>query len=39
VTGLAIDVAQGCGLSLLGFARGQDVSIYSHPERVALLRP
>ena len=36
VTGLAIDTAQGCGLTLLGFARGQDVSVYSHPERINL---
>lgn len=36
VTGLAIDVAQGCGLSLLGFARGQDLSVYSHPQRISL---
>lgn len=36
VTGLAIDMAQGCGLSLLGFARGQDLSVYSHPQRIIL---
>lgn len=36
VTGLAIDVAQGCGLSLLGFARGQNLSVYSHPRRIIL---
>jgi FdhD protein len=36
VTGLAIDMAQGCGLSLLGFARGQDLSVYSHPRRIIL---
>jgi FdhD protein len=36
VTGLAIDVAQDCGLSLLGFARGLDLSVYSHPGRLAL---
>ncbi|QBK05907.1 formate dehydrogenase accessory sulfurtransferase FdhD [Hylemonella gracilis] len=36
VTGLAIDVAQDCGLSLLGFARGQDLSVYSHPRRIIL---
>ena len=36
VTGLAIDTAQGCGVSLLGFARGQDLSVYSHPERISL---
>lgn len=34
VTGLAIDMAQGCGVTLLGFARGQDLSVYSHPEHI-----
>ena len=33
VTGLAVDVAQDAGLTLLGFTRGADFSIYSHPER------
>ena len=36
VTALAIDVAHDAGLALLGFARGTDVCIYSHPERVTL---
>ncbi|EGI77511.1 formate dehydrogenase accessory sulfurtransferase FdhD [Hylemonella gracilis] len=36
VTGLAVDVAQGCGLTLLGFARGQDLSVYSQPQRIVL---
>jgi formate dehydrogenase accessory protein FdhD len=36
VTGLAVDVAQSAGLTLLGFARGDDVSVYSHPERFKL---
>ena len=36
VTSLAIDTAQGCGVTLLGFARGQDLSVYSHPERISL---
>lgn len=36
VTGLAIDMAQGAGLTLLGFARGQDLSVYSHPRRIIL---
>lgn len=36
VTGLAIDTAQGCGVTLLGFARGQDLSVYSHAERIHL---
>lgn len=36
VTGLAIDMAQGCGVTLLGFARGQDLSVYSHADRIHL---
>lgn len=36
VTGLAIDMAQGCGVTLLGFARGQDLSVYSHPQHIRL---
>jgi len=36
VTGLAIDVAQGTGVALLGFVRGEDISVYSHKERVNL---
>lgn len=36
VTSLAIDVAQAAGVALLGFARGEDVSVYSHAERVRL---
>jgi FdhD protein len=36
VTGLAIDMAQGCGVTLLGFARGQDLSVYSHPQHIQL---
>lgn len=36
VTGLAIDVADSCGVTLLGFARGADLSVYSHPERISL---
>jgi formate dehydrogenase accessory protein FdhD len=36
VTGLAVDVAQDAGLTLLGFTRGTDFSIYSHPERLFL---
>jgi formate dehydrogenase accessory protein FdhD len=38
VTGLAVDVAQSAGLSLLGFTRGPDFSIYSHSERLSLDR-
>ena len=36
VTGLAIDTAQGSGVTLLGFARGQDLSVYSHPQHIQL---
>jgi formate dehydrogenase accessory protein FdhD len=36
VTGLAIDVAQTTGVALLGFVRGEDLSVYSHKERVNL---
>jgi FdhD protein len=36
VTGLAVDVAHSTGLTLLGFTRGADFSIYSHPERLSL---
>lgn len=31
VTGLAVEVADQAGLTLLGFARGDDVCIYTHP--------
>lgn len=33
-TGMAVRVAQAAGLTLIGFARGDRHSIYSHPERV-----
>ena len=36
VTGLAVDVAKIAGVTLLGFARGKDFSIYSHPERLLM---
>lgn len=36
VTGLAIDTAQGSSVTLLGFARGQDLSVYSHPQHIQL---
>ena len=36
VTSLAVDAAETAGLGLLGFARGQDLTIYSHPEHIAL---
>ncbi len=35
-TALAVDVAHKAGLTLLGFARGDDISIYSHHERFNL---
>jgi formate dehydrogenase accessory protein FdhD len=34
VTGLAVQVAQDAGLTLAGFARGENLSIYSHHERL-----
>ena len=34
VTGLAADLADQAGLTLMGFARGQDVGVYAHPERL-----
>ena len=34
VTGLAIDVAQAAGLALVGFARGDGLSIYTHADRI-----
>lgn len=33
-TGLAIRLAEACGLTLVGFARGQDHNVYSHPQRL-----
>jgi FdhD protein len=36
VTGLAIDVAQTTGVALLGFVRGENLSVYSHKARVHL---
>jgi FdhD protein len=31
---LAIDLAQECGLTLIGFLRGQDFNVYARPERI-----
>lgn len=31
VTGLAVEVADQAGLTLLGFARGEDICVYTHP--------
>ncbi|MRD48036.1 formate dehydrogenase accessory sulfurtransferase FdhD [Caenimonas koreensis DSM 17982] len=39
VTGLAIDVAQQAGLCLIGFARGDNLNIYTHAERVRKGEP
>lgn len=36
VTALAIDVAEAAGITLLGFARGDNASVYSHPEQIRL---
>ena len=33
-TGLAIRIAQGCGITLVGFARSHQHVIYSHAERI-----
>ena len=30
-TALAVRLAEGCGLTLAGFARGQRLVVYSHP--------
>lgn len=34
VTSLAAEMAEHTGLSLLGFTRGRDAAIYSHPQRL-----
>ena len=31
---LAIELAEDCGIALIGFLRGQNFNIYAHPERV-----
>jgi FdhD protein len=33
---LAIELAEDCGMTLIGFLRGVNFNIYSHPERVVL---
>jgi FdhD protein len=33
-TGLAIRIAENCGVTLVGFARNQQHVIYSNPERI-----
>lgn len=39
VTALAIDVAQASGVALAGFARGDDLSVYSHPHHIVFAEP
>jgi FdhD protein len=34
-TALAVRTAEGCGQTLIGFARGAAFSVYSHPDRLA----
>jgi FdhD protein len=31
---LAIDLAEECGVTLIGFVRGDGFNIYAHPERI-----
>lgn len=33
-TSLAIDIAKECGITLIGFARGRRLNIYTHQERI-----
>jgi FdhD protein len=33
-TSLAVDIAEECGMTLIGFARGRRLNIYTHPERI-----
>lgn len=33
-TSLAVDIAEECGITLIGFARGRRLNIYTHPERI-----
>jgi FdhD protein len=33
-TGLAIRVAEQCGVTLIGFARSEQFVVYTHPERL-----
>lgn len=33
---LAVDAAEGLGVTVLGFVRGERFNVYSHPERVAV---
>ena len=36
VTTMAQEVAERCGITVIGFARGKRFNIYSHPERVRI---
>jgi FdhD protein len=33
-TALAVRIAEGCGMTLIAIARGQDFEIFTHPERI-----
>jgi FdhD protein len=35
-TSLAVDIAEECGITLIGFARGRRLNIYTHPERISF---
>ena len=35
-TSLALDIADELGITLIGFARGKRMNIYSHPERISF---
>lgn len=35
-TSLAIDIAEESGITLIGFARGKRLNIYTHPERISF---
>jgi formate dehydrogenase accessory protein FdhD len=37
-TSLAIELAEGCGLTLVAFARGKDFNVYAHGERLGIDR-
>lgn len=36
-TSLAIDIAEESGITLIGFARGRRLNIYTHPERISFV--
>jgi len=35
-TSLAVDIAEECGITLIGFARGRRLNIYTHPKRISF---